>query len=122
MAYADLRGVRTWYEERGAGEPLVMLHGGIVYSRFFEPNLEALAERFHLYAPDRYGHGRTRDVEGPMTFEAGVDQTVALLENVVGNVALSAPGEAGAVWPDHRRVLDGGSGTDRRADTACESE
>jgi len=83
----DLRGVRTWYDERGSGEPLVLLHGGIVDSRFFEQNIPDLAERFHVYAPDRRGHGRTPDVEGPMTFEAGVDDTVALLEDVVGGPA-----------------------------------
>jgi pimeloyl-ACP methyl ester carboxylesterase len=87
MPYADLRGIRTWYQERGSGEPLVLLHGGIVDSRFFEQNLPDLAERFHVYAYDRRGHGRTPDVEGPMTFEAGVDDTVALLEDVIGGAA-----------------------------------
>jgi pimeloyl-ACP methyl ester carboxylesterase len=87
MPYADLRGIRTWYQERGSGEPLVLLHGGIVDSRFFEQNLPDLAERFHVYAYDRRGHGRSPDVEGPMTFEAGVDDTVALLEDVIGGAA-----------------------------------
>jgi pimeloyl-ACP methyl ester carboxylesterase len=87
MPYANLRGFRTWYEERGSGEPLVLLHGGVVDSRFFEPNYAELGERFHLYAPDRRGHGRSPDVEGPMTFEAGVDDTIALLEDVVGGPA-----------------------------------
>jgi pimeloyl-ACP methyl ester carboxylesterase len=26
--YANVNGVRTWYAERGQGEPLVLLHGG----------------------------------------------------------------------------------------------
>jgi pimeloyl-ACP methyl ester carboxylesterase len=87
MPYVDLRGVRSWYEERGRGEPVVLLHGGIVDSRFFEPNLSELAAQFHVYAPDRRGHGRTPDVEGPMTFEAGADDTIALLEDVIGGPA-----------------------------------
>ncbi len=85
--YIDLGGVRSWYDERGAGDPLLFLHGGIVDSRFYEQNAGALAEHFHVYSQDRRGHGRTPDVEGPMTFEAGVDDTVALLEQVVGGPA-----------------------------------
>jgi hypothetical protein len=31
----DLRGVRSWYDERGAGDPLVFMHGALVDSRFY---------------------------------------------------------------------------------------
>jgi pimeloyl-ACP methyl ester carboxylesterase len=85
--YVDLGGIRSWYDERGAGDPLVFLHGGVVDSRFYEQNVAALAEHFRVYSQDRRGHGRTPDVEGPMTFEAGVDDTVALLEDIVGRPA-----------------------------------
>jgi hypothetical protein len=39
--YVELHGIRTWYDEQGTGEPLVLLHpGGVgVDSRAFEPNL-----------------------------------------------------------------------------------
>ncbi len=40
--YVELPHVKTWYDERGDGEPLVLLHGGVVDARFFEPNIEAL--------------------------------------------------------------------------------
>jgi pimeloyl-ACP methyl ester carboxylesterase len=85
--YVDLGGVRSWYDERGAGDPLVFMHGALVDSRFYEENIEALAEHFHVFSHDRRGHGRTPDVPGPMTFEAMVDDTVALLEEVVGGPA-----------------------------------
>jgi pimeloyl-ACP methyl ester carboxylesterase len=83
--YVDLDGLSTWYDEHGAGEPLVLLHpgGGGVDSRAFGPNLNALAARFHVYTPERRGHGRTPDVEGPITFEAMANDTVRFLERVV---------------------------------------
>jgi pimeloyl-ACP methyl ester carboxylesterase len=85
--YVDLGGVRSWYDERGAGDPLVFMHGALVDSRFYDQNIEALAEHFHVFSHDRRGHGRTADVEDPMTFEAMVDDNVALLEEVVGGPA-----------------------------------
>jgi pimeloyl-ACP methyl ester carboxylesterase len=87
--YVDLDGVRTWYDETGVGEPLVLLHpgGGGVDSRAFAPNLGALAERFRTFTPERRAHGRTPDVEGPITFEAMAQDTIRFLEQVVGGRA-----------------------------------
>jgi pimeloyl-ACP methyl ester carboxylesterase len=58
-AYVDLRGIRTWYGDSGEGPPLVMLHPGGVDSRALAPNAAALAEHFHVWLPERRGHGRT---------------------------------------------------------------
>jgi pimeloyl-ACP methyl ester carboxylesterase len=87
--YVSLAGVRTWYDEHGEGEPLVLLHpgGAGVDSRAFGPNLGPLAARFHVYTPERRGHGRTPDVPGPITFDAMTQDTVAFLETVVGGRA-----------------------------------
>jgi len=86
-AYADLPSVKTWYDERGDGEPLVMLHGGVVDARFFAPNIDPLAARFHVFTPDLRGHGHTPDVDGPFSYEALAQDTIELLEAVVGGPA-----------------------------------
>jgi pimeloyl-ACP methyl ester carboxylesterase len=85
--YVQLGAVKTWYDEHGEGEPLVLLHGGLVDTRFFEPNLAPLAEKFHVYTPERRGHGHTPDVEGPITYQLMTDDTIAFLETVVGKPA-----------------------------------
>src|SRR5919204_2651903 len=85
--YVEAGGVRTWYDEHGTGDPLVLLHGGAVDSRFFEHNLPALAEHFHVYTPERRGHGHTPDVQGPITYQLMTDDTIAFLEAVVGQPA-----------------------------------
>src|SRR5881396_1681003 len=85
--YVHLGAVKTWYDEHGQGEPLVLMHGGLVDARFFQPNLHALAEHFHLYTPERRGHGHTPDVEGPITYQLMTDDTIAFLEAVVGQPA-----------------------------------
>ena len=37
--YVELGGLRTWYGEQGAGDPLVALHPGLVDARAFGANL-----------------------------------------------------------------------------------
>ena len=83
----QLGAVKTWYDEHGEGEPLVLLHGGLVDARFFDPNLPALAAHFRVYTPERRGHGHTPDVEGPITYQLMTDDTIAFLETVVGQPA-----------------------------------
>jgi pimeloyl-ACP methyl ester carboxylesterase len=85
--YVQLGAVKTWYDEHGSGQPLVLLHGGLVDARWFAPNLAPLAERFHVYTPERRGHGHTPDVPGPITYQLMADDTIAFLDTVVGEAA-----------------------------------
>jgi pimeloyl-ACP methyl ester carboxylesterase len=85
--YAQLGAVKTWYAEYGAGSPLVLMHGGLVDARWFEPNLGPLAERFHVYTPELRGHGHTPDVPGPITYQLMAEDTIAFLDTIVGEAA-----------------------------------
>lgn len=85
-AHVELAGVRTWYDELGSGEPLVLLHpgGAGVDARALAANLPAFAEHFRVLTPERRAHGRTPDVDGPITFELMAADTIAFIELVVG--------------------------------------
>ena len=87
--YVSLGGVRTWFDEHGEGDPLVLLHpgGAGVDTRAFGPNIGPLAARFHVYTPERRGHGHTPDVAGAVTFAAMAQDTIAFLETIVGRPA-----------------------------------
>jgi pimeloyl-ACP methyl ester carboxylesterase len=74
----ELQQLKPSYDERGEGESLVLLHGGVVDARFFEPNIDALAARFRVFALDLRGHGHTPDVEGPFTYEALTQDTIVV--------------------------------------------
>ena len=87
MSYVQLGEVNAYYEVDDAGEPLVLLHPGLADSRAFERSVPGLAERFHVYRPDRRGHGRTADVDGPITHALMGEETVAFIEQVVGGPA-----------------------------------
>jgi pimeloyl-ACP methyl ester carboxylesterase len=87
MATVDIDGVTTHYEEHGAGDPLVLLHGGMSDSSAWGMQVPALAAEYRVFAPDRRGHGRTHDTEAPYTYEAAATETIAFLEQVVGGPA-----------------------------------
>lgn len=87
MPYLDLPQGSIWYEEQGTGDPLILLHGGAVDSRFFEHNVGPLAEHFRVIATDLWGHGRTADREGPFSLESFSADVAALIEGVAGGSA-----------------------------------
>ncbi|GAA3946471.1 alpha/beta hydrolase [Actinomadura viridis] len=79
--------VSMWHDERGEGDPVVLLHGGLTDGRCFTGNLDGLADTFKIYLPDRRGHGRTPDAPGPITIDLMAQDTIAFLEGVVGGPA-----------------------------------
>ncbi|MFH8449575.1 alpha/beta fold hydrolase [Streptomyces fungicidicus] len=85
--YADLPGVRTWYETDGSGDPLVLLHGGFCTNDTWGAQRSDLAAAYRLFLPERRAHGHTPDVEGPLSYSDMADDTAAFLETVVGGPA-----------------------------------
>jgi pimeloyl-ACP methyl ester carboxylesterase len=81
-AYVDAGAVRTYYEVHGVGDPLLLLHGGFCAVETFDGLTAPLAARYRVHAPERRGHGRTADVEGPITYTAMAADTIAFLDAV----------------------------------------
>src|SRR5881275_514811 len=57
--HAAVNGVNYYYAVYGAGEPLLLLHGGLGQIEMFGPNLAKLATHRQVIAVDLHGHGRT---------------------------------------------------------------
>lgn len=55
--FIDLDGHSTHYIEKGEGEPVILLHGFFYDSFLWSDNIDALAERFKVYALDLWGFG-----------------------------------------------------------------
>jgi pimeloyl-ACP methyl ester carboxylesterase len=55
----EANGVTYYYEIRGEGQPLLVLHGGLGTLDMFYPIMPALAEDRKVIAVDLHGHGRT---------------------------------------------------------------
>jgi pimeloyl-ACP methyl ester carboxylesterase len=85
--YVQLGEVKTWYEADGHGDPVVLLHGGMSDSTAWGMQLPAFAATYRVFSPDRRGHGKTPDVEGPLAYDDMAADTVSFLETVVGGPA-----------------------------------
>lgn len=61
MPFVSVRGLRLYYQERGAGdEPILFVHGNLASGRWWEPVISRLpAERYRMVAPDLRGCGRS---------------------------------------------------------------
>jgi pimeloyl-ACP methyl ester carboxylesterase len=67
-----------------------------VDSRFFAPNIDALAARFEVFAPDFRGHGHTPDVEGPFSYGRLAQDTIEFIEATVAGPAYLVGHSVGA--------------------------
>ncbi|MFJ5773942.1 alpha/beta fold hydrolase [Streptomyces sp. NPDC093094] len=87
--YVELPGVRTWYETEGdpGHEPLLLLHGGFCTNETWAAQRADLAAEYHVFLPERRGHGRTPDVPGPLTYLDMAADTADFVETMVGGPA-----------------------------------
>src|SRR5688500_10518412 len=96
--YAPVNGLQMYHEIHGRGEPLLLLHGGVAASESFDHMVPTLAERRQVVKVDLQGHGRTRDVDRPLRYEAMADDVAALIEYLgLGQVNLLGYSMGGGV-------------------------
>lgn len=63
----NIDGLDMYYQVHGEGEPLVLIHGGLMTIEAWGPILPALAETRKVYAIELEGHGRTVDLDRPLS-------------------------------------------------------
>src|SRR5213593_2693121 len=80
--YAEVNGLKLYYETHGAGRPLILLHGGLGSGEMFGPVLPQLAERHQVITPDLQGHGRTADIDRPIDVRLMAGDIAALIDHL----------------------------------------
>ncbi len=78
--HLQIRNSRVYYETSGAGEPLLLLHGGFGTVEDFASQIPELSKHFKVIAFERPGHGHTADNAGPFSFDTMAAGTVDLIE------------------------------------------
>jgi pimeloyl-ACP methyl ester carboxylesterase len=80
MPTTQTNGIETYYEQQGAGPPIVFIHGAIMDHRMWATQVDALKDEFTTVAYDVRGHGRTGGSDVPTyTVDLYVEDLDALL-------------------------------------------
>jgi pimeloyl-ACP methyl ester carboxylesterase len=82
--YAPVNGLQLYYEIHGAGGyPLVLLHGAFsAVGTSFGALLPGLAKDRQVIAFDMQAHGRTADIDRPLSMEQMADDTAAAIRQL----------------------------------------
>ncbi|MBV9961771.1 MAG: alpha/beta hydrolase [Parafilimonas sp.] len=81
--YADVNGIRMYYETHGEGKPLVLIHGGgSTIETTFGTILPLLATHYEVIAVELQAHGHTGDRDAPESFSQDADDVAALLDQL----------------------------------------
>jgi pimeloyl-ACP methyl ester carboxylesterase len=81
--YVPVNGLNMYYEIHGTGQPLVLLHGAFsAIGTSFGRVLPGLAETRQVVALEMQGHGRTADVDRPLTLEGMAEDVAAALKEL----------------------------------------
>lgn len=61
--FVTVEGKKVHYLEKGNGSPLIMIHGFLYHTVMWQKNIDALAEKFKVYAIDLWGFGYSERLE-----------------------------------------------------------
>ena len=78
----QVNGMRMYYEVSGTGEPLIVLHGAYMNIPTMGAIIPRLARTHKVYALEFQGHGRTTDIDRPITYPNLADDVAAFMDAV----------------------------------------
>jgi pimeloyl-ACP methyl ester carboxylesterase len=78
-----VNGIELYYERQGAGEPLLLLHGGSgCHENWVYAGRDQLVREYCLILPDARGHGRSTNPDKTITHRQCALDTLALLDHL----------------------------------------
>lgn len=79
----QLNGITLHYQERGKGEPLLLLHGfGMCGPSDWDDHVSELAKTYRVIMPDLRGHGWSTNPSGKFTMRQSAEDIRALLDQL----------------------------------------
>jgi pimeloyl-ACP methyl ester carboxylesterase len=81
-SYAVVNGLKMYYEIHGTGLPLVLLHGAFGTAEGWATVLPTLVKSQQVIVVELQGHGRTGDIDRPLSFGQMAEDTAALLQRL----------------------------------------
>lgn len=80
--YLNINGLTMYYEIKGKGPALLLIHGGTVCTERYREEINEFSKRFKVIAADNQGHGRTNDIERDITYKNMALDQLALLDRL----------------------------------------
>jgi len=80
--YADVNGIRVYYEIYGTGEPLLLLHGQGGSIESFVYQIPALSKHFKVIAVDSRAQGKSTDADREITYALMASDMSALIDKL----------------------------------------
>jgi pimeloyl-ACP methyl ester carboxylesterase len=81
--YADVNGLKMYYEVYGEGKPLVLLHGSFMSIPLnWSHIIPRLAKDRKVIVAEMQGHGRTKDIAREFSYESMADDVSGLLKHL----------------------------------------
>ena len=77
-----VNGMQMYYEVSGTGDPLIVLHGAYMNIPSMGAIIPKLATTHRVYALELQGHGRTTDIDRPITYPGLADDVAAFMDAV----------------------------------------
>jgi pimeloyl-ACP methyl ester carboxylesterase len=78
----EVNGMQMYYEVSGEGDPLVVLHGAYMNIPSMGEIIPLLARTHRVYAVELQGHGRTTDIDRPITYPNMADDVAAFMDAI----------------------------------------
>ena len=79
-AHVKLGDITMYFDLRGEGKPLILLHGGLGSSEDWVNQVPVFSQMFRVIRPDSRGQGRTTDSDAPISYHLMAEDTVRLMD------------------------------------------
>lgn len=108
--YAKINGAWLYYEERGEGEPIVLVHSGLADHTMWDEQMSAFAERYRVIRYDLRGFGRSDLPPGVFSMRADLADLLTSRDAIPAHVVGLSLGAAVALgfaieYPEHVRSV-----------------
>jgi pimeloyl-ACP methyl ester carboxylesterase len=72
--------ITIYFEAQGAGEALILLHGGFGSADIWANQIPFFSEHYYIIAPDSRSQGRTTDSDAPLSYHLMAEDIIHLMD------------------------------------------
>ena len=105
-SYANVNGVKIYYETYGKGQPLVLLHYFTGSHKVWEPWIDSLSQDYQLIIPDLRGHGNSTNPSKKFRHEDSAKDIYALMDELEINKFKAIGASSGGMTLIHMATMD----------------